>query len=256
MICSVCGNYNPPGAEACLRCGSITNPMTNGVPSAPQGGLMRQAYSLTLLGNILTVLLPINALLLLIHIKDIGNVPASYPGGISLQADIFSWLLAVVMVATIILFLNWFYRARKNAGLSTWRQRWSPGWAVGAWFLPPVLAWFPYQIMADIWRAGRLPEQRKGAANAALPGVWWALWVLAWITSFQYQHVESGDLTITRYNLAFAGTTLSAMFAAAAAIVLAIIVRTVSTGPVSLLLVPPSGVTATPPAGETNAGQT
>src|SRR5215475_7572799 len=36
MICSVCGNYNPPGAEACLRCGSITDPMTNGVPSAPR----------------------------------------------------------------------------------------------------------------------------------------------------------------------------------------------------------------------------
>lgn len=238
MFCGVCGNHNPADAVACLRCGNITAPVANGLQSTPQGGLMPQAYSLTLLGNILTVLLPITALLWLLHLSDTGTAPASYQTGTSVHVSTIGLLLGAVMVAMIVLFLTWFYRARKNAGLSTWRQRWSPGWAVGAWFLPPVFAWFPYQIMADIWRAGRPPDRRVGAANAVLPGLWWALWVLAWITSFQYQHVESANISVTHYNLNFGGTTLSATFAAAAAIVLAVIVRMVSTGPVGHVLAP------------------
>jgi len=96
--------------------------------------------------------------------------------------------------------------------------------------------WFPYQIMADIWRAGRRPDQRQGAASAALPGVWWALWILAWVTSFQHQttHTSHGtDTTITSsYSLNFGRTAFSAAFAAAAAILLVVIIRKVSAGPV------------------------
>lgn len=92
--------------------------------------------------------------------------------------------------------------------------------------------------MADIWRAGRPADQRARAASAALPGLWWALWLLAWITSFQHEttqvtHGPTTDIT-SIYALNFGGTTLSAVFAAAAAIVLIMIIRTVSAGPVGL----------------------
>jgi hypothetical protein len=81
-------------------------------------------------------------------------------------------------------------------------------------------------------------DQRARAASAALPGLWWALWLLAWITSFQHEatqvtHGSTTDIT-SIYALNFGGTTLSAVFAAAAAIVLIMIIRTVSAGPVGL----------------------
>jgi hypothetical protein len=135
------------------------------------------------------------------------------------------------MLATVVVFLSWFYRARKNAGLSAWPQRRSPGWAIGSWFLPPVLLWFPYLIMADIWRAGRPAGQRQ-PTRAMLPTLWWACWTLAWITSYQHTTQTTSSGTSSSYALNFGGTRPSAVFAAAAAITLIVIIRQVSAGPV------------------------
>jgi Domain of unknown function (DUF4328) len=233
MICGVCGNYNPVGSETCLRCGSHAATTPAGLPSTPSGASAPQVYSLSWLANALTVLFSITAVLLLIRIVGPTTAPAYSSSGFRLHGRGITALLAsLVLLAAIILFLNWFYRARKNAGLTTWRQRWSPGWAIGAWFLPPVLLWFPYQIMADIWRAGRPLGRRDGAGNAALPGLWWALWILAWATSYQHQTTHTDTTSTNSYALNFGGTWLSAAFAAAAAIVLVVIIRTVSAGPV------------------------
>jgi hypothetical protein len=195
-------------------------------------------------------LFSITALLLLIRLASPSTFPAyssSSSSGFYLHVSgMAALLVGLLMLATLILFLNWFYRARKNADLTTWRQRWSPGWAIGSWFLPPVFLWFPYQIMADIWRAGLPPERRQGPANAALPGLWWASWTLAWVTSFQHSTTGRGgpsNVTITSsYSLNFGGTSLSALFAAAAAIALVVIIRKVSVGPVGHAL-PPSAPT-------------
>ena len=55
----------------------------------------------------------------------------------------------------MVMFVVWFYRARVNAEGHGWPQRWSPGWAIAGWLVPVVNFWFPFQIMADIWRATR-----------------------------------------------------------------------------------------------------
>ncbi len=213
--------------------------MNGGPRATPSSAWAPPVYDLSGLANTLTVMFSITSALLAIRIASPTSIAPAYSyGGIHLQVNGITALLeGLLMLATIVVFLNWLYRARMNAGLTTWRQRWSPGWTIGAWFLPPVLLWFPYQIMADIWRAGRPPEQRHGAANAALPGLWWALWTLAWVTSFQHSTTTTSggpdNVTITSsYNLNFGGTRLSAAFAAAAAIVLVVIIRKVSAGPV------------------------
>jgi hypothetical protein len=72
----------------------------------------------------------------------------------------------------MVMFLVWFYRARVNAEGHGWPQRQSPGLAIGAWFVPVVNFYVPFQIMADIWRAG-LPEQAR-TKIAILPAMWWA----------------------------------------------------------------------------------
>jgi hypothetical protein len=71
-----------------------------------------------------------------------------------------------------VLFVTWFYRARVNAEGRGWPQRLPPVWAVAGWIAPLVNFWFPFQIMADIWRAGLPAEER--ANRATLPGIWWA----------------------------------------------------------------------------------
>jgi hypothetical protein len=82
---------------------------------------------------------------------------------------------ALLFVPLIPVFLVWFYRARKNADGRGQTQLWGPGWSIGAWFTPFVNYVFPFQIMADIWRAN-LPGQRR-QQTAWLLGAWWACWI-------------------------------------------------------------------------------
>lgn len=100
-----------------------------------------------------------------------------------LVADAAAWLGAIVaplllavsnlgLFAAMVLFVAWFYRARVSAEGHGWPQRRSPGWAIVSWLVPVVNFWVPFQIMADIWRAG-LPEPAR-ANRAVLPGIWWA----------------------------------------------------------------------------------
>ena len=99
-----------------------------------------------------------------------------------LMVDAAAWLGATVLpvlgvvsnfgfFVAVVMFLVWFYRARVNAEGHGWPQRLSPGLAIGAWFVPVVNFWFPFLIMADIWRAG-LPEHAR-TKIAILPGIWW-----------------------------------------------------------------------------------
>jgi hypothetical protein len=240
VICSVCGNYNPAEARACLRCGRAVPDMAGLPPAQPTVSPAVRIYPLTALANVLTTFFAITAALLTFGAAAHAAPPAPV-SGLSVRGGLLALAVAALMLATTVLFLNWFYRARKNAGLSAWPQRWSPGWAIGSWFLPPVLLWFPYQIMADIWRAGRPAGQRQGASNAMLPGLWWTCWVLAWITAYQHTTQTTSNGTSSSYALNFGGTRLSAAFAAAAAITLIVIIRKVSAGPVGHPPIPAAG---------------
>jgi hypothetical protein len=81
----------------------------------------------------------------------------------------------------MVMFLVWFYRARVNAEGHGWPQRQSRAAAIWAWFVPVINFWFPFQIMADIWRAGLPAEER--ADPATLPGIWWACVLASFLLS-------------------------------------------------------------------------
>lgn len=133
--------------------------------------------------------------------------------------------------ATIPLFLTWFYRVRKNAGM--WGpQRRSQGWTIGAWFTPVVNLWFPVQIMRDVWRvsAGERGEQ---TAAVRLIAAWWTCWVLAWVTGYRNKTVHmigpDGSMIQSRDFGLYADSTLaSALCLAVAAVLLAQVVARIT----------------------------
>lgn len=246
MNCQVCGAEMVPAAASCQRCGipagQAYDPAPPGDPAqaagpgpayswTPPAGFSPPAdYSLGGLATALTVMLALSA-----------------------AASLISIGLPVLEVAVILLFLPlipvfivWFYQARKNAGGRGWRQRWGPGWAIGAWFVPVIFLWFPYQIMADIWRAG-LPASERGRP-AWLPIAWWACWLLAWFTGFRY--ISTTASTFHGFTAGFyLGETIpSKIFGAAAAILLILVIRAVSNEGVGRPLAPDQPPPAAPAA--------
>jgi hypothetical protein len=98
----------------------------------------------------------LTVLLAAIAVADLAASVAASLSRIVWGSVEFGELLLRLLVIPV--FLVWFYRARKNADGRGQDQRWGPGWAIGAWVTPIACLWFPYQIMADIWRAN-LPAE-------------------------------------------------------------------------------------------------
>jgi hypothetical protein len=72
--------------------------------------------------------------------------------------DFASVLSGLAGLATAIAFLMWIHRVSKNLyPLGAVGQRFSPGWAVGWWFVPVMFFFRPYQVMGEIWR-GSSPD--------------------------------------------------------------------------------------------------
>ena len=132
--------------------------------------------------------------------------------------------VALLQLGLIPVFLVWFYRARKNADGRGQQQRWGAGWAIGGWFVPIVSLWFPYQIMADIWRAN-LPAERRNQP-AVLPGFWWGCWLAGGGLWGGFWGIPGGA------GAARIVAGLLALVTTAAAILLIVIVRAVAKGPV------------------------
>ena len=94
------------------------------------------------------------------------------------------WLLVriVIGLGTPILVLSWIYRANYNARqLGAADMRFTPGWAVGWYFIPIAWFWMPYLAMREIWRASVNPSDWATTPAWPLLRWWWGLWIVtAW----------------------------------------------------------------------------
>ncbi|MFJ9774691.1 DUF4328 domain-containing protein [Kitasatospora sp. NPDC101157] len=87
----------------------------------------------------------------------------------------------LALIATAAAFLTWFYRVRVNAEvLYPHGHRFRRGWAIGGWFTPLVMLWFPRQIAGDIWQAGVRPDETgvRPPLSQTLLNLWWGTFVV------------------------------------------------------------------------------
>ncbi len=117
----------------------------------------------------------------------IGQPESAAPGepsGELLLASLVGLVQGSVAIATLVLFIVWFYRVYANLGaLGAGELRYGIGWAAGAWFVPILNLFRPKQIADDIWRASDPERGEGGWRGGPVPvvyGVWWTAW-LAWL---------------------------------------------------------------------------
>jgi hypothetical protein len=97
----------------------------------------------------------------------------------------------MVLLPAGIVFLCWTYRAYKNLNLFRMAGlQYSPGWAVGYFFIPIVNLFRPCQVFQEMWRASDPTVTRPGdydwnrSGNSALIGFWWAAWIIAGLSAY------------------------------------------------------------------------
>ncbi|MDD5094292.1 MAG: DUF4328 domain-containing protein [Dehalococcoidia bacterium] len=97
-------------------------------------------------------------------------------------------MLLLFYFVSAVVFLMWIHRAHRNLpSLHARGLRFSPGWAIG-WFFVPIFSLFrPYQVMSEIWRGSDPDTDPKNATAwenspvSPLVGWWWALFLASMI---------------------------------------------------------------------------
>lgn len=107
----------------------------------------------------------------------------------------------MVAIASIIIFIMWFYRAYKNLhALKIPSLNHTAGWAIGAWFVPILNLGRPYMIMREIWDETQYyvldKNEKQNVSSNSIVGWWWGLWLLHNFSGRIYARIASGATTI------------------------------------------------------------
>lgn len=83
------------------------------------------------------------------------------------------------LMACGVVFIVWFHRVRRNAGLlAPDAHRKTSGWAIWGWIVPVVCWWFPRRIALDSWRASTpYADEGRQQPGSGIVNVWWAAWL-------------------------------------------------------------------------------
>jgi hypothetical protein len=91
---------------------------------------------------------------------------------------------ALLTLVTIIFFSMWIYRGAANiVAAGTVGFDYTPGWAVGWFFIPIANLFKPYAAMRQIWNASHGGQGDQLEQPEGLLAIWWGTWLLSNIAS-------------------------------------------------------------------------
>jgi len=85
----------------------------------------------------------------------------------------------LVYITAGVLSLMWIHRACFNARVRATSMQFTPGWAVGWYFIPIANLWKPYQAMKEIWETTDAQANKSMTEGAWLLGWWWTFWIVS-----------------------------------------------------------------------------
>lgn len=97
-------------------------------------------------------------------------------------------LYLLVFGATVVFFCMWLYRANRNLvalGNPRHALEYSPGWAVGSFFVPFVNLVVPYRAVRETWAksdpatADETYFAPRETSTPAVMKLWWAFWLIS-----------------------------------------------------------------------------
>lgn len=92
-------------------------------------------------------------------------------------------LYTVAFIVSVVTFILWFRRAYFNLHLKVKNLSNGEGWAAGAWFVPILNLFRPFQIMKELYEATRDYLRSNGEAlpigfSTTWVNIWWGFWIV------------------------------------------------------------------------------
>jgi hypothetical protein len=151
----------------------------------------------------------------LLELKLLNDIQAGVPlrPGEATENDARQRLIGIVYfiayIVMAIVFLMWIYRANYNARqLGAAGMTFTPGWAVGSFFIPVVNLWEPYRAMKEIWKASANPVHWQDQQRGAILPLWWLLYLMMnFVSIIQAPMMREAIAAKSLPNLIAASTT-------------------------------------------------
>lgn len=139
------------------------------------------------------------------------------------------YLIDVLYIGTGVAFLRWLYVMNTNChGFGAEGMNFSPGWAVGWYFIPVLNLLLPYNVMSEIRRVSSDPQNWRDYGAGSLVVIWWAAWIEAWVIHvvswLAHRHLH----TLARLRIAFDWTLAQRIAVSISLVVAIMLVRDIS----------------------------
>lgn len=147
-------------------------------------------------------------------------------GPLALAVALVYMLYTLVFVACVVLVAMWIHRAHANlqeAGLDG--LEFTPGWAVGWYFIPFANLFKPFQAMRELWNASHAEVDRFANQAPTEVKLWWGAWIIGNILGSISTRIlllgEGGEGALTTAHVL--GVASSALAVAAALLLVRLI---------------------------------
>ena len=165
----------------------------HGASFAPTDGAARWTKGLMVAILVLSIVSVVSGLLQieLLSRATTGGISDAEAAANDSRQQLIGILQFLLFLGTAVAFLMWFHRAHKNlTSLGGRDLKYSPGWAVGGFFVPFLNLVRPLQVMREIWHgsepsglerdlASSGPSIRNQLGTPPLVGWWWALFLVS-----------------------------------------------------------------------------
>ena len=114
------------------------------------------------------------------------------------RETIIAVLYGIAFITSAVFFLRWFKTAYHNIRQKMPDMRYSEGWTIGAWFVPLLNLFRPYQIMREIYTQTRAFFINKdceigGTLTLRYFDFWWALWIISNVLAQSAPHASGQE---------------------------------------------------------------
>jgi len=159
--------------------------MRNNTERAKIAAILVGAVMFIEIAMIISSYLQINLLQRVVDGIDVSDAEVNWN---DTREGIVGILYLVVFIISTVCFIMWFRRAYYNLHLKAKNLLYTEGWAAGAWFVPILNLFRPYQIMKELYeKTDQILSEHFGSyqekKGTTIVGVWWFMWVVANIIS-------------------------------------------------------------------------
>lgn len=102
-----------------------------------------------------------------------------------------SFVQGIAVLASAVLVIIWMYRIASNHRTLHRVGTWGPGWAIGGWFLPPLLYIIPFLMFRELWKAADnsvpIGGDWKSTRVSPLVTIWFVVYSLVPLVLLAFQ---------------------------------------------------------------------